>query len=254
MKRMIFPRGITGAVLGALLMLALLYLLGWVGPGPRPPAYTDVEVDSAMIVQGEPEVEVGIVQSIVTKRSEPTVRATASGAAAGDVASFCIAAGFAYPAGSAPGNPPPGQAGGVPPRDSLPFPDPEITADRLSPPAPAAPAATPVPSPSGLPPALRPMPHALALGARSGAIGRRQSEFWLPTSAGDLVRETYRVRPPFTFRVDGDSLVIRESRFGWIRELEPLALCAAGGVASYKLDSRLPVFVGCGLGAIRALR
>lgn len=235
-----------GAVLGALLTAAALDLLGWVGPGPRPPAYTAVEVDSAAIVAGEPELEAGIVERILHPRVEPEVRATAPGAATGDVAAFCAAAGYVQR--SAPGPRPPGEAGGVPPGPSSPVPDPEI---RQIPPA-AEPAAASVPPPSGLPPALRVQP--VALGVRSAVVGRRQSEFWLPLSDGSLVRETYRIRPPYTLRVDGDSLVVRGTRGWWIRELAPLALCAAGAWGSLELDSPVPAAVGCGIAVAVELR
>src|SRR5690606_8624041 len=136
-----------------------------------------------------------------------------------------------------------------PPGPSSPVLDPEIR--QLPPPA-AEPAAASVPPPSGLPPALRVQP--LALGVRSAVVGRRQSEFWLPLSSGDLVRETYRIRPPYKLRVDGDSLVIRGTRGWWIRELAPLALCAAGTWGALELDSPVPAAVGCGLGVAIELR
>jgi len=243
------PRGVMrailfGAVLGALLTAAALYLVR--GPGPRP-LYTDVQVDSAAIVAGEPELEAGIVERILHPRVEPEVRATAPGAAAGDVAAVCLAAG--YIPRSAPGPRPPGDAGGVPPGPSSPDPDPEVR--QLPPPA-AEPAAASVPPPSGLPPALRVQP--VALGVRSAVVGRRQSEFWLPLSDGSLVRETYRIRPPYTLRVDGDSLVVRGTRGWWIRELAPLALCAAGAWGSVELDSPVPAAVGCGIAVAVELR
>src|SRR5690606_40158209 len=124
------------------------------GPGPHP-LYTDVQVDSAAIVAGEPEIEAGIVERILHPRVEPEVRATAPGAAAGDVAAFCLAAG--YVERSAPGPRPPGEAGGIPPGPSSPVPDPEVR--QLPPPA-ADPAAAPLPPPSGLPHALRVQPVA----------------------------------------------------------------------------------------------
>jgi len=236
--------GVIGAALGALLTLAALYLVR--GPGPHP-LYTDVQVDSAAIVAGEPELEAGIVERILHPRVEPEVRATAPGAAAGDVAAVCVAAGYVQR--SAPGPRPPGEAGGVPPGPASPDPDPEVR--QLPPPA-ADPAAAPLPPPSGLPPALR--VHPVALGVRSAVVGRRQSEFWLPLSSGDLVRETYRIRPPYTFRVDGDSLVVRGTRGWWIRELAPLALCAAGAWGSVEVDSPVPAAVGCGLAVAIELR
>lgn len=255
---MIIRRGIhrlAGPALGALLTLVALYLLQCWSPGPRPPAYTDVQVDSVTIVAGEPDADAGLLEGLVRPRAEPTVRATARGAAAGDVASFCLAAGYALPDPdrSAPGFAPPGPAGGDPAGDALPYPYPE-TAGPPPPTATSAPAAAPRWPPSGLPPALLPRPPAIALGARSGTVGRRQSEFWLPTSSGDLVRETFAVRPPFQFRVDGDSLVVRGSRFWWVRALAPVALCAGGAGFSLQLDSPLPAAAGCALGAVIAIR
>src|SRR5690606_4366658 len=146
----------------------------------------------------------------------------------------------------------PGPAGGVPPRASLPSPHPALAG---APPAPTAPAPAAAPSepPSGLPHALRPDRAAVAL-IRSGRVGLRETELWLVRSSGDLVRESYRVRPPVTFRVDGDSVVVQNARFWWLKPLATIGLCAAGGLVAAKSESAAPVAVGCGAGFAIAVR
>lgn len=237
---------LLGPCIGAIAAVALLWVLGLLDLGPEPPRYSDVVVDSVTIVQGEPDADVGFVESLARPRVEPVQRAAAPDAAAGDIAAFCRAAGYRLATTtidrSAPGPRPPGNAGGAPPGDALPSPAPEL----------AQPAAEPSTPPSGLPPALQLPP--VALGARSGIVGRRESEYWLPLSDGSLVRETYDVRPPYRWRVDGDSLVLQRSRWALLADLAPLALCAGGAWGSIEADSWVPATVGCGLGVAITVR
>ena len=234
---------LLGPCIGALAAVALLWILGLLDLGPEPPRYRSVVVDSSAIVQGEPDADVGRLEGLARPRVDPVVRATAPGAAAGDVASFCRAAGYelATSERSAPGPRPPGAAGVPTVGDALPAPS--------EAPQPAAELSTP---PSGLPPALQLPP--VALGARSGVVGRRQFETWIPLSDGSLVRETYDVRPPYRWRVDGDSLVLQRNRLSWIRDLAPVALCAAGAWGSIESGSAVPAAVGCGLGVVITVR
>jgi len=94
---------------------------------------------------------------------------------------------------------------------------------------------------------------AIAL-VRSGRVGLRETELWIVRSSGDLVRESYRVRPPLTFRVAGDSVVVQDARFWWLRPLAAVGVCAAGGYAAARTESAVPVAVGCGLGVAIAVR
>src|SRR5690606_36205569 len=79
--------------------------------------YRDVVVDSAELVRGEPDTDVGLLERLAHPVARPEQRATAPGAAAGDVRAFCLAAGYppATSDRSAPGEPAPGPSGGVPP-------------------------------------------------------------------------------------------------------------------------------------------
>ncbi|HWV58316.1 MAG TPA: hypothetical protein VNZ57_12755, partial [Longimicrobiales bacterium] len=76
---------------------------------------------------------------------------------------------------------------------------------------------------------------------RSGRVGLRETELWLVRSSGDLVRESYRVRPPLTFRAAGDSVVVQGSSLWWLRPLASIGLCAAGGYAGVRTESTIPV-------------
>lgn len=235
----------------AIAFLALgAWLRGCWGPEPAI-VYRDVVVDSAVIVRGEPDADVGLLERIAHPVARPEQRATAPGAAAGDVARFCLAAGYVPPSTdrSAPGDPASGPAGGVPPGVSLPSPHPELAGAPTAP----APAAAPSEPPSGLPHALRPEPETVAL-IRSGRVGLRETELWLVRSSGDLVRESYRVRPPVTFRVDGDSVVVQDARFWWLKPLATIGLCAAGGYVAVRAETAIPVAVGCGAGVVIAVR
>ena len=50
-----------------------------------------------------------------------------------------------------------------------------------------------------------------------------------PTSYGDLIAADYAVRPGFSARTSGDSLIVRYPRFGIVREVaEPLVFVAIG--------------------------
>lgn len=234
----------------AIAFLALgAWLRGCWAPEPAV-VYRDVVADSAVIVGGEPDADVGLLERVAHPVARPEQRATAPGAAAGDVARFCLAAGYTLPTGrSAPGEPAPGPAGGVPPGASPSSSSPELAGTPTAP----AHAAAPSEPPSGLPPALRPDPVAIAL-IRSGRVGLRETELWLVRSSGDLVRESYRVRPPVTFRAAGDSVVVQDARFWWLKPLATIGLCAAGGYAGVRTESTIPVVVGCGLGAAIAVR
>jgi hypothetical protein len=252
------PRGILSGALGAVLVAGLLYLLGWLDPNGGAPRYRDVQVDSAAIVEDEPDPDVGLLESMVRPRVEPETRATAANAAAGDVAAFCQAAGYRLATSldrSAPGPRPPGTAGGVPPGDPLPSPTPELPTAAAMPDAAGLPgdsAALAQPH-SGLPPALQPRPSPIAL-ARSGRIGTRETDLWLVRSDGDLVRESYRVRPPVTFRLDGDSAIVQGTALWWVRPAASLASCAAGGWLSLELNSPVPLAAGCAVGFWIAVR
>lgn len=272
---MTIPRGILretiGPSIGALVMLAALWALGLLELGPKPPGFADVVVSPEAIQEGEPNSDVGLVEGLVRPRAEPTVRATAPGAAANDVLAFCRAAGFGPTVtspetnldvanisarnASAPGSRPPGLAGGAPPGDPLPSPAPESPTAAPSAPALAASRDSAAPAPrSGLPPALRASPSPL-LFARSGVVGWRRSEFWTVSSSGDLGRQTFDgLWPPVRFRADGDSLLVQGARFGWLRIVGPVALCAAGGYAALELDSPVPLAAGCGLGIYVGVR
>lgn len=229
---MIIPRGIFGTVVGAILMLAALNLLGW-GPAPRGPAYPVVQVDSAAIVQDEPDAEVGIIERVTRPVRRPDVVATAPGAAMGDVRALCSAAGWILPG-------------------PLPAPDPEIPTAGVSPDAPKPTPALPRP-PSGIPPALRPQMPPVAL-ARSGTVGWHETELWLVRSDGALVRQTHSARPPVSWRLDGDSAIVQGSRFWMLRALAPVALCAGGGWLALEMESALPLAAGCGVGVAIAVR
>lgn len=249
------PRGIRAALLvglGAAVTWALLALPGR-GPGP---AYRDVVVDSASITRGEPDPDVGLLEGLARPRAQPIVRATAPGAAVGDVAAFCLAAGFA-PVGtdrSAPGLAPPGPAGGAPPGDSPALPAPEISADAPPAAVASAPAAAPVRPPSGLPPALLPRPPAIPL-IRSLRCGRCKGvELWGITSAGDAWHQSYDARGTVTATTRGADVVVRGDRLWWIEALAPVAVCAAGAWASLELDSSIPAAAGCALGAALVIR
>ena len=58
-------------------------------------------------------------------------------------------------------------------------------------------------------------PPALLL--RSGSFDGSDLEQWGPLSNGDLWRGSYRVHAPLTWRVDGDSLIVRGKRTWWVR-------------------------------------
>jgi len=216
--------------------------------------YANVVVDSPAIVRGEPDTDVGLLERVIRPVARPEQRAAAPGAATGDVRAFCLAAGYqpATSDRSAPGEPAPGPAGGVPPGASPSSSSPEIAGADLAPPASVG-APSPSPPTPRLPPALRPDPAAVAF-IRSGRVGLRETELWLVRSSGDLVRESYRVRPPLTFRAAGDSVVVQDARFWWLKPLATIGLCAAGGYVAVRTETAIPVAVGCGLGAVIAVR
>ena len=244
------PRAFALGIGAVVCILLGAWLRGCWAPAPAV-VYPDVVVDSAELVRGEPDAEAGLLERVTRPVARPEQRATAPGAAAGDVARFCLAAGYqpATSDRSPPGEHAPGPAGGVPPGASPSSSSPELSG------APSAPAHAAAPSepPSGIPPALRPDPVAIAL-IRSGRVGLRETELWLVRSSGDLVRESYRVRPPVTFRADGDSVVVQDARFWWLKPLATIGLCAAGGYVAARTESAVPVAVGCGLGAAIAVR
>lgn len=225
---MTIPRGIIPALAGALLSHGALYLLGWRAPSDTP-HYPRVQVDSATIVQHEPTPEPGRMQQITRPVSRPDVVATAPGAAAGDVAAFCVAAGWS----------------------------PKSDEKRTTPTVPvtkAAPAVTKAAdAATTLPPALQvqQLPQSLI---RSGTIGRRTTDLWGVSSSGNLWRASYQVRAPINFRVAGDSVVVQGARFWWVRPLGGIALCGAGGWIGAEVGSRVPVVAGCGAGAWIAVR
>lgn len=229
-------RHLSPALLGALATLAALYLLGW-RPGSDLPHYPRVIADSASVVQGEPSASPGVIDRITRPVSRPEVVATAPGAATGDVAAFCGAAGWSPP-------------GATPPL-------PETATEETAIPTVSAPAAATPTMParphSGIPPALRVQPMPVAL-ARSGRTTHRVTDLWLASSTGDLIRSTHRVRPPVTWRADGDSVIVQGSRTWWVRPLGSLALCAGGGWIGAELGSVAPVVVGCGIGVAVAVR
>lgn len=236
----------AGLVLGA-------WLRGCWAPEPAV-VYRDVVADSAVIVRGEPDADVGLLERITHPVARPKQRATGPGAAAGDVTSFCLAAGYVPPSTdrSAPGDPASGPAGGVPPGASPSSSSPEIAGADLAPPASVG-APSPSPPSPRLPPALRPDPSSVVF-IRSGRVGLRETELWLVRSSGDLVRESYRVRPPLTFRAAGDSVVVQGSSLWWLRPLVAVGVCAAGGYVGVRTESTIPIAVGCGLGAAIAVR
>lgn len=244
------PRAVALGIGAVVCILLGAWLRGCWAPGPAV-VYRDVVVDSAELVRGEPDAQAGLLERVVRPVARPEQRATAPGAAAGDVRTFCLAAGYVPPSTDriAPGEHAPGPAGGVPPGASPTSSSPELAG------APTAPAHAAAPSepPSGLPPALRPDPAAVAL-IRPGRVGLRETELWIVRSSGDLVRESYRGRPPVTFRVDGDSVVVQDARFWWLKPLATIGLCAAGGYVGIRTESTIPVAVGCGLGAAIAVR
>jgi hypothetical protein len=223
------PRALPPALAGALACLAALHLLGW-RPASDVPHYPRVQVDSAAVVQGEPSPEPGRLDRITRPVSRPEVVATAPGAAAGDVAGFCGAAGWSPP-------------GATPPL-------PEIATKGTVPPTVSAPTAATQPR-SGIPSALTVQPQSLL---RSATIGRRTTDVWGVSSSGDLWRSTHRARPPVSIRVAGDSAVVQGYRGWWVRALAPVALCGAGGWLGVETGSRIPVVAGCGIGVYVAVR
>jgi hypothetical protein len=216
------------ALAGALACLAALHLLGW-RPASDLPHYPRVTVDSAAVVQGEPSPEPGRLDRITRPVSRPEVVATAPGAARGDVAGFCGAAGWILP-------------GATPPLPE--------TATTGTPPTVSAPTAATGPH-SGIPSALRVQPQSLL---RSATIGRRTTDVWGVSSSGGLWRSTHRARPPVSIRVAGDSAVVQGYRGWWVRALAPVTLCAGGGWLSIETGSRVPLYAGCGLGVYIAVR
>lgn len=77
-----------------------------------------------------------------------------------------------------------------------------------------------------------PIPRALLL--RSGRLAGGHLTLWGPTSTGDDWRGDYRVRPPLTWRVDGDSVVVRASRWSGLRTWAGrAALLGLGAAAGY---------------------
>lgn len=230
------------------LAIAFLALGAWLrGCWTPEPAvvYRDVVVDSADIVRGEPDAQAGLLERLTRPVARPEQRATAPGAAAGDVRAFCLAAGYqpATSDRSAPGEPAPGPAGGVPP-DGSDF----STGNQEHPPAPS-----PTPPTPRLPHGLQPDPATVAL-IRSGRFDGGTLVLWAVTSAGDLRRETFRVRAPFQFAMAGDSAAVQGYRFWWLKPAASIGLCAAGGYLGARTESAIPVAVGCGLGAAIAVR
>lgn len=212
------------ALLGAALAVLALHLLGW-GPRSSVPTFPAVIVDSAQVVRGEPTASPGLVERVVRPVAKAEVRATAPGAAAGDVLAFCASAGW---------NPP-----------GAPAPVPEDTTHS---PVPASALPTP---PSGIPPAL----HVPAVSLiRSAAIEWRTTDVWGVSSSGALWRSTHHARPPVSIRAVGDSVIVQGSRLWWVRPVGSVALCAGGGWLGAETGSVVPVAVGCTLGAAVAVR
>lgn len=227
MLKHIIPVGIA-VLAGMLFAFALQNLFG-----PKPPQFESIQVDRAAIEKGEPDAKVSTMEKITTPAVKPVLHATAAGAARNDVVSFCTAAGIAL-SGARP--PAPAEVPGAVVRPTVA--PPVQSADSPRTPAPEPPSAS-------LPAIAFP---------RSGTATRRSMEFWSVSSSGDLDRTFYRVRYPVTWKADGDSLLVQSSRFGVVRELAPIAPCAAGGALSGKTNSVLPAAIGCVLSAILIAR
>src|SRR5690606_39129087 len=151
------------------LAIAFLALGAWLrGCWMPEPAvvYRDVVVPREVLVRGEPDTVVRWRERIVYRTVTAEQRASAPGAAASDVQAFCAAAGWIAP--GAPASP-------VPDADTLP--------------GSAAVAAVGAPSSPSLPRPAAPLAF-----ARSGRFDGRTLDLWAVTSAGDLRRETFRVR------------------------------------------------------------
>ena len=114
-------------------MLLSAWLRGCWEPEPAI-VYRGVVVDSAVASAASPLQMSASSNVSPAPFARPEQQVTATGAAAGDVAWFCLAAGYTPPTHrSAPGEPAPGSAGGLP-AGALPSPDlPEIAGAELAP-------------------------------------------------------------------------------------------------------------------------
>lgn len=231
---MIGALGIPREILRVAFLVVLVSLTSFVlGRCSADPESVFVTVtDSSKVVAGETPAEpLPLPQRVTTTTEQPVARAIAAGAARVDVATFCAAAGWTQPGASPP----------------APLEDVSAAAIADTPGVP--PASAPPASTSPLP--VRPSVVALI---RSGEVDRTSAVLRLVESDGDLRADRFRVRPPFQFRVDGDSLIVRGSRFGILRDLVPIALCAGGGWVSHRLDRWEPLAAGCALGVWDVIR
>lgn len=251
--------------LGAAAMWLLLTVRGCIAGDPEP-AYTDVVVDSTAIVEGEPDTDVGRLESITRPAAVAEVSATAPGAARGNVAAFCRSAGWQPPGSSTETVAQRTTTGGPDRGARSPAPDPEdSTAPTPSVPAPAVDltgdSLPGVPPPaSGLPSVrTRLLPDPVLL-ARSGVFDGRRLDLRLVSSAGALIHRRWPCRAPCSFRVDGAAVVVQGSRWPVIRGY--LAIGAGLSAIVFASQARSELvrtggiavgsgFVGWGLGEVR---
>lgn len=263
----------TTKVLIGLLLLSLAFN-GWCvwstrtqeRPVPRDATEAEVRED-----QPDPDGQ-GVLEDLVegTER-EADEHDTAAGAASGQVAAFCRAAGWAPP-GSQNGRRMAGEGSGAPstPRDraaeALEDAGPPVGGEWRAPepqPAPPVDSAMAMPerleeevitgrTPSAAERLAAPtFPEALAL--RDGTLS-----LWLVTPWGSLDRVRWEgVHDPMEARVRPDgSWFVRSSPWWWVDEAAGLAACAAGGVGSALVSRETqsdlltfaPVAVGCAVG------
>lgn len=218
------PREIFGWLCAGLVLIASLIVHSC--ESQPIPALT--VTDSTTITENEtPAAPLPVLARVGTSTVQPVARRIAPGAARGDVSSFCSAAGWG----------PPG-AHLAPVEDST----------AVSPAVDASPASAQPPSASF---AAQLNPIALV---RSGEVDRRALNFRMVSSSTDLLSDTFSVRfpagPPYSFRADGDSVIVRASRFGGVRDLVPVSLCGGGAYLGHELGTPLPTLIGCALGIL----
>lgn len=179
-------------VVGSILLGA--FMAGrWTAPDP-PPRHREVEVPEVAITEPEPRVEPTIIERIVERRVEPRQVATAPSGGEADVRAFCAASAAA------------------------------LAASRPAELAPALP---------GAPPPPQPEPVLLVRSSRTSPgwwWQRDRTVLVGPLSDGRLREVELRHYPGHEWRVDGDSVVARESRFGWLRGVAEVGIPLATGV------------------------
>lgn len=164
--------GLLCAVAGALAL--------WTFQPTPEPEYRDVIVTRDVIVKGEPDTVVKIVERVKWRTVVREVRAVAPLAATETVVRFVEAATAAADTTRA---------------DSVPV---------------------------------------MAL-IRSGTYNGRTLTLWQAQSDGDLARESFNVRAPFRFTMQGDAAFVQGNRWWWVRPLLTHTVAAAGGAAACKI-------------------